>query len=160
MLLGIFSTIGIILIPAETYTFTDQKKKFLKTDNEIDDAPITNYIIIGIMIIVGIGIVIATLIGLFNRANLNDISEKPSTIKILTYNIHFGYDKNGNKAYYQLLDELLNSKADIIGLQETDTARISNGNEDIIRFLSDKMNYYSYYGPSPSMIFFIMFNIN
>src|SRR5690606_31993101 len=102
MLLGIFSTIGIILIPAETYTFTDQKKKFLKTDNEIDDAPITNYIIIGIMIIVGIGIVIATLIGLFNRANLNDISEKPSTIKILTYNIHFGYDKNGNKAYYQL----------------------------------------------------------
>ena len=37
--------------------------------------------------------------------------------------------------------------ADIIGLQECDTARIANGNADIVKYFADRLDLYSYYGP-------------
>ena len=37
--------------------------------------------------------------------------------------------------------------ADIIGLQESDTNRISGGNTDVVRYFADNLNLYSYYGP-------------
>ena len=37
--------------------------------------------------------------------------------------------------------------ADIIGLQETDTTRISGGNADTVGYFASKLNLYSYYGP-------------
>ena len=37
----------------------------------------------------------------------------------------------------------------IIGLQESDTARIAGGNADVVAYLADRLEMYSYYGPSP-----------
>ena len=36
---------------------------------------------------------------------------------------------------------------DIIGLVESDTDRIANGNNDFVRYVSETLGYYSYFGP-------------
>jgi endonuclease/exonuclease/phosphatase family metal-dependent hydrolase len=38
--------------------------------------------------------------------------------------------------------------ADLIGLQESDTARIAGGNADVVRYMADRLGMYAYYGPS------------
>jgi len=71
----------------------------------------------------------------------------PSSLKILSYNIQQGYDEFGNKNFegqYQVINTL---NPDIIGLQESDTCRISGGNADIIRYINERMKLYSYFGP-------------
>jgi endonuclease/exonuclease/phosphatase family metal-dependent hydrolase len=35
----------------------------------------------------------------------------------------------------------------VIGLQESDTNRIANGNTDIVRYFADNLDMYSYFGP-------------
>jgi len=35
----------------------------------------------------------------------------------------------------------------LIGLQESDTNRISGGNSDIVRYFADRLDLYAYYGP-------------
>ncbi len=40
---------------------------------------------------------------------------------------------------------------DIIGLEETDNARISGGNSDVVRYFAERLNYYSYYGPKTTV---------
>jgi endonuclease/exonuclease/phosphatase family metal-dependent hydrolase len=37
---------------------------------------------------------------------------------------------------------------DILGLQESDTARIANGNVDAVRTFADRLEMHSYYGPT------------
>lgn len=66
---------------------------------------------------------------------------------VLTYNIQQGYSAAGQKNYNRQLGLMRQVNPDIIGLQETDTNRISGGNNDIVRFLSDQLGLYSYDGP-------------
>jgi endonuclease/exonuclease/phosphatase family metal-dependent hydrolase len=79
--------------------------------------------------------------------------EEPAgtTLRVLTYNIQQGYDASGERAYVEQLDVLRAADADIIGLQESDTARIANGNDDLVRYFAAELGYDSYYGPSPVM---------
>ena len=39
--------------------------------------------------------------------------------------------------------------ADIIALQESDSARVSLNNNDYVRYFAEQLSYYSYYGPAP-----------
>jgi endonuclease/exonuclease/phosphatase family metal-dependent hydrolase len=72
----------------------------------------------------------------------------PASLRILTYNIQQGYSASGQKAYPQQMAVLAQSGADLIGLQESDTNRISGGNTDLVRYYSDHLSLYSNYGPS------------
>jgi endonuclease/exonuclease/phosphatase family metal-dependent hydrolase len=72
----------------------------------------------------------------------------PASLHVLTYNIQQGYSASGQKAYPQQLGVLAQAKADFIGLQESDTNRISGGNTDLVRIYADRLNLYSDYGPS------------
>ncbi|NHK31847.1 MAG: endonuclease/exonuclease/phosphatase family protein [Asgard group archaeon] len=75
--------------------------------------------------------------------------EQPGTptFKVVTFNIQQGYDIEGNLNFSGILADLRRIDADIIGLQESDTCRISSGNGDIVRFLANKLHLYSYFGP-------------
>jgi endonuclease/exonuclease/phosphatase family metal-dependent hydrolase len=73
---------------------------------------------------------------------------EPSPLRLQTYNIQQGYSANGQKAYPQQLKVLSQASADLIGLQESDTNRISGGNTDLVRYYADHLNLYSDYGPS------------
>lgn len=70
-----------------------------------------------------------------------------TSITVMTYNIQQGNNDTGNKNYEMQLEVIRNSGADIIALQECDTARIGLGNNDVVRYLATELNYYSYYGP-------------
>jgi endonuclease/exonuclease/phosphatase family metal-dependent hydrolase len=69
------------------------------------------------------------------------------SLRIVTYNILQGYSADGQKNYVGQLEVLREFGADIIGLQESDSNRIANGNTDVVRYFADQLNMYSYYGP-------------
>jgi len=83
-------------------------------------------------------------------AGAHPVPEKDaSRLGILTYNIQQGCSRTGEISIRGQMAIMRALKADIIGLQETDTARVAGGNSDMVRFLSDGLGMYSYYGPSP-----------
>ena len=69
-------------------------------------------------------------------------------LKMMTYNIQQGFDAEGNKNLDGQLAVIQNVNPDILGLQESDTARIANGNVDAVRYFADHLKMYSYYGPT------------
>jgi endonuclease/exonuclease/phosphatase family metal-dependent hydrolase len=78
-------------------------------------------------------------------------ASQATSLRVFTYNIQQGYNKNGQQYLdgpQSQLGLLRKMKPDVIGLQETDTARISGGNIDFVRLFADKLGMYSYYGPS------------
>ncbi len=90
---------------------------------------------------------LATIIGAVALEFPIDHNVSGGSLRVLSYNIQQGSDETGNKnfdAQYQVIKDL---NADIIGLQESDTCRISSGNSDIVRFVSNRLKLYSYYGP-------------
>ena len=70
-----------------------------------------------------------------------------TALKIFTYNIQQGYSRDGRRNYDGQLEVVRAEDADIVGLQECDTARIANGNADVVRYFADRLDLYSYYGP-------------
>lgn len=85
---------------------------------------------------------------ILTAANPTPFSSTKTSLKIMTYNIQQGYDKAGQKGFTQQLELFREIDADIIGLQESDTARIAGGNADIVKYFADQLDMYSYYGPS------------
>jgi endonuclease/exonuclease/phosphatase family metal-dependent hydrolase/MFS family permease len=93
-----------------------------------------------------------TIIGLL----INSASPVPpsngsiSTLTVFTYNIQQGANETGDINYDSQIALIKEVNPDIIGLQECDSARISLGNVDVVRYFADRLtgfNYYSYYGP-------------
>ncbi len=68
-------------------------------------------------------------------------------LTVLTYNVQQGYDAAGQWNTAGQLALMAALDPDIIGLQETDGARIANGNVDIVRYFADRLDMHSYYGP-------------
>ncbi len=68
-------------------------------------------------------------------------------LEIMTYNIQQGFDANGNKNLDGQLAVIRKVNPDVLGLQESDTARVANGNVDAVRYFADHLNMHSYYGP-------------
>ncbi len=74
----------------------------------------------------------------------------PSTggsLRVMTYNIQQGFDKVGDAALPAQLDAIRRVQPDVLGLEESDTARVANGNVDAVRYFADHLGMYSYYGP-------------
>jgi endonuclease/exonuclease/phosphatase family metal-dependent hydrolase len=72
---------------------------------------------------------------------------KKGQLILMTYNLQQGVDGLGNRSYQEQLAVIKNINPDVLCLQECDVTKISGGNNDIVRYFSDRLNYYSYYGP-------------
>jgi endonuclease/exonuclease/phosphatase family metal-dependent hydrolase len=70
-----------------------------------------------------------------------------STLRVLTYNVQQGYNADGQLNFGGQLAYIHSVAPDIVGIQETDTNRIANGNADLVDFFARELNMYSYYGP-------------
>jgi len=75
------------------------------------------------------------------------IPDGSTGLRVLTYNIQQGYDADGNRAHEQQMQGIRDLAPDIIGLQETDTARFSGGNSDLVRVIAEGLGMHAYYGP-------------
>lgn len=73
--------------------------------------------------------------------------EDPAQLRVLTYNIQQGYDQHGQRAYLEQMEVIRSKNPDILGLQESDVARFSGGNADIVRLFAEGLNMHAYYGP-------------
>ncbi len=90
---------------------------------------------------------ILALTGAWVRVSQPQSTTPKHVLTILTYNLQQGSHINGNRNYSKQLDLLRSLNPDIIGLQESDTARPSGGNVDVVRCWAESMGYYAYYGP-------------
>jgi endonuclease/exonuclease/phosphatase family metal-dependent hydrolase len=92
-------------------------------------------------------ITFGTIIGAFLTMASPPLTTPGASMKVMTYNIQQGYNEFGEWAFDAQLDVIRAEDPDILALQESDIARISGGNADIVRFIADRLDLYSYYGP-------------
>ena len=95
-------------------------------------------------------IVLSTVLGIFLTSPQPIIPSVPTSLRIATYNIQQGASEQGVKNLQGQLALLQSIDADIIGLQESDIARISGGNSDAVRFFTNQLNLY--YGAADSTV--------
>lgn len=83
------------------------------------------------------------------KADPDSRIEPGETVRVFTYNIRQGYNLAGERNFDGQINLIRSKAPDILGLQECDTARIAGGNADVVAYFADRLNMYSYYGPSP-----------
>jgi endonuclease/exonuclease/phosphatase family metal-dependent hydrolase len=93
---------------------------------------------LGLAALIGAGLVVAT---------PQAPSAERASLVVMTYNIQQGYTETGSRDPHAQLRVMQASAADLIGLQESDSARIAGGNNDLVRYFADQLNMHSYYGP-------------
>jgi endonuclease/exonuclease/phosphatase family metal-dependent hydrolase len=101
-------------------------------------------------IMIWITLVLCCIISLgifFTQSTPPPIFLRVNQLTLMTYNVQQGVDFFGNKNYQEKLQLIKKINPDILCLQECDGARISGGNSDLVRYLADNLNYYSYFGP-------------
>lgn len=91
-------------------------------------------------------LVVSVVYAVFSEPTPN-INHKKTTITVLTFNIQQGYSPAAERVFKEQLEEIRSLEPDIVGLQESDTARFSGGNADIVRTISQGLGMYVYYGP-------------
>jgi endonuclease/exonuclease/phosphatase family metal-dependent hydrolase len=95
-------------------------------------------------------VVTALVLSVVSAVLSNPTPEAPSqanTLRVVTYNIQQGYDTGGKRAYLQQLETIRELQPDLVGLQESDVARFSGGNGDIVRTMAEGLDMNAYYGP-------------
>ena len=94
------------------------------------------------------GMAVLTLAAFLFTASLPRRFSSTGELKVMTYNIQQGFDEAGNQNLEGQLAVIRAVGPDILGLEESDTARVANGNVDAVRFIADQLDMYSYYGPT------------
>jgi endonuclease/exonuclease/phosphatase family metal-dependent hydrolase len=92
-------------------------------------------------------IFITTLLAGLVSVNVHPGNQDKTELLIMTYNIQAGNDSEAERSFDRQLDLIRRLNPDIVGLQESDTARIALNNDDYVRYFAGKLGYYSYYGP-------------
>jgi endonuclease/exonuclease/phosphatase family metal-dependent hydrolase len=130
---GLMAVMPVLLIKWEKDLFQKQV-----TNNKVP------LIITVTVLVIGMGTI---LWGILTEIRPVLQTEEVSTIKVMTYNVQAGNDSSGSWNFDGQLEVIAREQPDIIGLQESDTCRISGGNKDIVRFMANNLKYHSYFGP-------------
>lgn len=93
--------------------------------------------------------VLISIIAAFLTTRVRTFQPPTDSLVVMTYNIQQANDSNGERSFKRQLAQIENIQPDILALQESDSARVSLNNTDIVRFYAGKLGYYAYYGPSP-----------
>ena len=88
-----------------------------------------------------------TLLAIFLSAPDTGSVQPSSGLRVAGYNIQQGYDILEQRSHQAQCEVLKEIDADIIALSETDTTRIAGANFDIVRYLAQCLDMYSYVGP-------------
>lgn len=71
-----------------------------------------------------------------------------TSLVAMTFNTQQSNDDFSEKSLDRQLALIRRADPDILGLQESDSTRISLNNDDYVRYFADKLGYYSYFGPT------------
>ncbi|MFX0125007.1 MAG: endonuclease/exonuclease/phosphatase family protein [Candidatus Hodarchaeota archaeon] len=98
-------------------------------------------------------VIIVSMLGVITN-DLLKVHKSPDTskLKIMTFNIHqyFSIGQTGLYNLEQVRDVILESGADVIGLQESEGARITSSNMNGVQWLAHRTGMNYYYGPPTS----------
>ena len=130
LVVGLVIMVSLRRVSADTLSFQGSNR-----------TPKVKTIVAGVMVVLFLGTLIG---GIALEANPITISEPATSLRFLTYNLQQGVSAAQNKNYDGQLELIRSFDADIIGLQET--SKIA-GCSDVVRFMADNLNYYSYFGP-------------
>ncbi len=95
-------------------------------------------------------LLLVLVLGTWNRiaqSTLKPADQAGSPLHVMTYNIQQGYSADGQRDYDAQIALVRSVDPDLLGLQECDTARIANGNNDVVRYFADRLGMHAYYGP-------------
>lgn len=93
-------------------------------------------------------IFIATALPFLQASRLQPADPNKTSLVVMTYNIQEANDGFGERSYDRQLALIQDVSPDVLGLQESDSARISLNNNDYVRYYASRLGYYSYYGPT------------
>jgi endonuclease/exonuclease/phosphatase family metal-dependent hydrolase len=95
----------------------------------------------------GIGGALLAVVGALARAPRPDDASTPDDLHVATYNLHQFLDANGDYNLESVAATLRDQEAGIVGLQETEGARITSGNVYGVRWLAEALGYHYHPGP-------------
>lgn len=136
---AVYLTVGIVMVLPLSLVREGWGTSVRRPDRLI--ALVTGF---GMLVVIGI---LTITFGYLLSPHQVAVKDPATKLKVLTYNIQQGYSESGLKNYDGQLEMIQAIDADIIGLQESDTNRIANGNTDIVRYFADRLDLYSYFGP-------------
>lgn len=76
------------------------------------------------------------------------VAEEPVTLRVLSYNIHYGQGNDGEYNLERLADVIKSTKPDLVALQEVDVGVKRSGRLHEVRILGELTNLKSYFGPT------------
>lgn len=76
----------------------------------------------------------------------------PDELRLASWNVHQGFGNRGALDPHLYAEVLRRLDADIVVLQESDTARLSSGGLDIVNFLADELDMHAAYGRSGAAV--------
>ncbi len=95
------------------------------------------------------GLSAASLLAAYATTQVRSFQPRPNSLVVMTYNIQQANDIYCERSYQRQLAIMKQVDADVIALQESDSARVSLNNADVVRYFAGKLGYYAFYGPSP-----------
>lgn len=103
--------------------------------------------------IILLAVIIISMFGVITN-DLLKVQKSPDTskLRIMTFNIHqyFSIGQTGLYNLEQVRDVILESGADVVGLQESEGARITSSNMNGVQWLAHQTGMKYYYGPPTS----------
>ncbi|PWH15552.1 MAG: hypothetical protein DDG59_11255 [Anaerolineae bacterium] len=102
-----------------------------------------------IWLVVGVVLLGGSLWAAFATTRVRQFEPRPNSLIVMTYNLQQANDSAGERSYQRQLALMQQVDADILALQESDSARVSLNNADLVRYFAGKLGYYAYYGPGP-----------
>jgi endonuclease/exonuclease/phosphatase family metal-dependent hydrolase len=94
-------------------------------------------------------IFLSTTLSALPRARGQESPEGHASLVAMTYNVQQFNDRAGEKSFDRQLAIVRQASPDILAMQEIDSNRISLNNNDYVRYFSEQLGYYTYYGPTP-----------
>ncbi len=81
-----------------------------------------------------------------DRPRQEAADEQVKTLTFLSFNIHSAKDKNGDVKLDAIIEEIRESGADVVGLQEVERFMPRSGYKDQIKLIAEALGYFYYYG--------------
>lgn len=75
------------------------------------------------------------------------------TLRVVTYNIHRGFNAEGNLDVEGLARALTEAQADVVGLNEVSRGRLLDGGVDVLLWLSHRLGMQAEFGPTAERLY-------
>ena len=92
--------------------------------------------------------ILVTPTAFFLHGEKEPVYEMKTSLRVMSYNIHQGFDINNRVSLYELYKTIKEANPDIVGLQEVDTGRITSAYIDNLLWLSNKLGMHAIFAPA------------